>query len=179
VAKVLPDSPAEAAGLQDGDIILKFNGQTINLSSDLPHQVGRIIPGSNVQLDIVRAGKNVMVRANIGTLSNGDVSLKSSGRMPSKPESNRLNVVVSELTDQQKNKWNLRNGIAIEKVLNGAGANAGLVAGDIVTMLNGKRIKSVKQFVSLVNVLPEGRSVPMRIVRRGSPLFIPLKLGKQ
>ena len=179
VAKVLPDSPAETAGLQDGDIILKFNGQSINLSSDLPHQVGRVIPGSNVKLDIIRAGKNKAVRAKIGTLSDGGAPIKASGRIPAQRESNRLNVVVSELTDKQKNKWNLRNGIAIEKVLNGAGANAGLVAGDIVTMLNGKRVKSVRQFVSLLNELPEGRSVPMRIVRRGSPLFIPLKLGKQ
>ena len=179
VAKVLPDSPAEAAGLQDGDIILKFNGQSINLSSDLPHQVGRVIPGSTVNLDVIRAGKNKVVRAKIGTLSDGGTPIKTSGPIPSQPESNRLNVVVSELTDQQKNKWNLRTGIVIEKVLNGAGANAGLVAGDIVTMLNGKRVKSVNQFVALVNALPEGRSVPMRIVRRGSPLFIPLKLGKQ
>lgn len=178
VAKVLPGSPAEAAGLQDGDIILKFNTKVINLSSDLPHQVGRVVPGSEVKLSIVRAGKSKTILAKIGTLSDGEAPLKASSRITSEPETNRLNVVISELTDQQKNKWNIRNGIAIEKVLNGAGANAGLVAGDIITMLNGKRVESVKHFVSVVNDLPEGRSVPMRIVRRGSPLFIPLKLGK-
>ncbi len=178
VAKVLPGSPAEAAGLQDGDIILKFNTKVINLSSDLPHQVGRVVPGSEVKLNIVRAGKSKTILAKIGTLSDGEAPLKASSRITSEPETNRLNVVISELTDQQKNKWNIRNGIAIEKVLNGAGANAGLVAGDIITMLNGKRVESVKHFVSVVNDLPEGRSVPMRIVRRGSPLFIPLKLGK-
>ena len=110
-------------------------------------------------------------------MSDGDRPVKASQRISPEPESNRLNVVVSELTDQQKEKWNLRNGVVIEKVLAGAGANAGLVAGDVITMLNGKRVESIKQFTGLVNALPAGRSVPLRIVRRGSPLFIPLKLG--
>lgn len=177
VAKVLPGSPAEDAGLQDGDIILKFDGQHINLSSDLPHQVGRVVPGSTVKLDIVRGTKNKRISVKIGTLADGKEPVKASQRTSPEPESNRLNIVVSPLTDQQKEKWNLRNGVVIEKVLAGAGANAGLVAGDVITMLNGKRVESIKQFVDLVNDLPAGRSVPMRIVRRGSPLFIPLKLG--
>lgn len=177
VAKVLPDSPAEEAGLQDGDIILKFDSRVINLSSDLPHQVGRIVPGSTVKLDIVRDGSNKRIAVKIGTLADGGQPVKSSPRISPEPESNRLNVMISDLTDQQKEKWGLRNGVVIEKVLPGAAANAGLVTGDVITMLNGKRIESIKQFISLVNELPSGRSVPMRIVRRGSPLFIPLKLG--
>ncbi|WP_293267201.1 DegQ family serine endoprotease [Neptunomonas sp.] len=178
VAKVLPNSPAEAAGLQDGDIIIQFDGQPINLSSDLPHQVGKVVPGRNIKLNIIRSGRSEKIRVKIGTLADGDAPQKISSRTSAVPESNRLNVIFAELTEQQKKKWNLRNGIAIDKVLNGAGANAGLVAGDIITMLNGKRVESIRQFVSLINSLPEGRPVPMRIVRRGSPLFIPLKLGK-
>jgi serine protease Do len=46
-------------------------------------------------------------------------------------------------------------------------------------MLNGQRVESPKKFIEIVNNLPEGRSVPMRIVRRGTPIFIPLKLGKE
>lgn len=47
----------------------------------------------------------------------------------------------------------------------------------MITMLNGKQIETVEQFSRVVEELPDDRSVPMRIVRRGSPLFIPLKLG--
>ena len=50
VAQLLPGSPAEAGGLQSGDIITSFNGHEINLSSDLPHHVGRVKPGSAVAL---------------------------------------------------------------------------------------------------------------------------------
>ncbi len=178
VAKVLPNSPAEVAGLQEGDIILKFDSNAINLSSDLPHQVGRVTPETSVDVVIMRNLKKQTVRVKVGTLPEEERPQKASLSAPSKPESNRLNVVISELTKEQAEKWNIRNGIVIQQVLAGAGATAGLVAGDVVTMLNGQRIESPKKFVEIVNDLPEGRSVPMRIVRRGTPIFIPLKLGK-
>jgi serine protease Do len=179
VAKVLPQSPAEASGLQEGDIILKFNGNDITLSSDLPHQVGRVAPDSTVDVLIMRNLKKQTVRVKIGLLPEEERPVKASSKSSAKPESNRLNVVISELTAEQAEKWNIRNGIVIQQVLAGAGAAAGLVAGDVVTMLNGQRVESPKKFIEIVNNLPEGRSVPMRIVRRGTPIFIPLKLGKE
>jgi len=176
VAKVLRNSPAEAAGLKEGDIIVKFDGQTINMSSDLPHQVGRVSPGSEIKMSVVRNGDKEKIWVTIGTLPNEGRPQKASQNQQAEPESNRLNIVISELAVEQKEKWNINNGISIQRVLPGAGANAGLVAGDVVTMLNGSRVESVPQFIELVNQLPESKAVPMRIVRRGSPLFIPLKL---
>lgn len=178
VAKVLPDSPAESAGLQEGDIILRFDGNEITLSSDLPHQVGRVMPGKTVNVDVKRGGKNERVKVTIGTLPDENRPVRTSRSAPA-PEENRLNIVISELSDAQQEKWNVRSGVVLERVLPGAGANAGLMAGDVITMLNGERVTSVKQFVELVNALPADRAVPMRIVRRGSPLFIPLKLGNE
>jgi serine protease Do len=63
----------------------------------------------------------------------------------------------------------------VQQVQEGAGLQAGLVRGDVITMLNGKRIETVEQFEQVASALPAGRSVPLRIVRRGSPLFIALK----
>ncbi len=180
VAKVLPDSPAEDAGLREGDIILEFDGHEIELSSDLPHQVGRVMPGSKVKVKVVRNGENEKIAVTIGTLPDAERPIKTSRKGADEgPENNRLNVVISELSEAQKDKWNIRNGIVIQSVLPGAGANAGLVSGDVITMLNGERVESIRQFVELVNQLPEKKSVPMRIVRRGSPLFIPLRLGDE
>mgnify|MGYP003928067209 CR=1 FL=1 len=61
-------------------------------------------------------------------------------------------------------------------MLSGPGADAGLVVGDVITMLNGLPIEDMDGFADVASHLPKGKAVPMRIVRRGSPLFLPLKI---
>lgn len=178
VAKVLPDSPAQHGGIQEGDIILSFNDEEIALSSDLPHQVGQVTPGSKVDVDIIRAGKKKTLEVTIGTLSDDEHVLSSHAGESQKPEVNRLNIVIADLSADQKEKWGVRNGVVIQRVLPGAAAEAGLVAGDVITMLQGERVESSRQFVELVKKLPDNKAVPMRIVRRGTPLFIPLRLNR-
>ncbi|WP_075173038.1 DegQ family serine endoprotease [Neptunomonas phycophila] len=179
VAKVLPGSPAEAAGFRDGDIITEFNGQSINLSSDLPHQVGRVKPGTKARVDIVRNGDDKVLTVNIGTLPDEARAIKASSQPAQAPQNNRLNIMISDLSQDQKNNLAVSYGILVQKVMAGSAANAGLVAGDIITMLNGKRVDNVQVFEQIVSQLPAKRSVPMRIVRRGSPVFIPLKLNEE
>ncbi len=175
VAQLVPGSPAEAGGLLSGDIITAFNGQDINLSSDLPHRVGRIKPGSIARLSIVRNGKAKVIKLEIGALPDGDN--QKLGAVPQKPTQklNRLGVVVTELNAQQKRSYG--EGVLVQKVDNGrAGAMAGIVRGDIISMIYGERIQSIDDFNRIVEALPNGRSVPMQIVRRGAAMFIPLRL---
>lgn len=175
VAQLVPGSPAEAGGLLSGDIITAFNGQDINLSSDLPHRVGRIKPGSIARLSIVRNGKAKVIKLEIGALPDGDN--QKLGAIQQKPTQklNRLGVVVTELNAQQKRSYG--EGVLVQKVDNGrAGAMAGIVRGDIISMIYGERIQSIDDFNRIVEALPNGRSVPMQIVRRGAAMFIPLRL---
>jgi serine protease Do len=175
VAQLVPGSPAEKGGLLSGDIITAFNGQEINLSSDLPHRVGRIKPGTMAKLSIVRNGKSKTIRLEIGALPDGDS--QKLGAVPEKPspKDNRLGVVVAELSAQQERSYG--EGVIVQKVENGrAGAMAGIVRGDIISIIYGERIRSVEDFDRIVESLPNGRSVPMQIVRRGAAMFIPLRL---
>jgi len=175
VAKVLPGSPAQAGGLQEGDVITAFNGRDIILSSDLPHMVGRVRPGITAKLDVMRGGVRKVIRLKIGELPEEGVQLGST--RPDHASENRLAVEVTPLDSESREKWNLQTGVMVERVGKGAGADAGLMAGDVITMMNGQRIDSVTDFNKVVATLPTGRAVPMRIVRRGSPLFLPLKLA--
>lgn len=175
VAQLVPGSPAELGGLQSGDIITAFNGQEINLSSDLPHRVGRIKPGTTAKLNIVRNGKSKVIRLEIGALPDGDS--QKLGAIPQKPsqQDNRLGVVVAPLNEQQERNYG--EGVMVQKVENGrSGAMAGLVRGDVISMIYGERIRSVEDFNRIVESLPKGRSVPMQIVRRGAAMFIPLRI---
>ncbi len=176
VAKVLPDSPAEAAGLKEGDVIYSFNGQAINRSGDLPHQVGRYKPETEAKVGVVRNGKKETIRVTIGLLPDAGQTSKRGKTSKTEPALNRLNIQLSELDDQQKERWNVTAGVVVRRVEPGAGAEAGLVVGDVITMLNGKEIDSIDTFTRVVKAIPENKAVPMRIVRRGSPLFIPLKV---
>lgn len=178
VAQLLPGGPAEAGGLQSGDIITSFNGHEINLSSDLPHHVGRVKPGSEAKLHIVRNGKAKIIKLEIGALpdDNGRVLSSSSANKPNPAQlENRLGLVVADLNSQQIRNYG--DGVLVQKVEAGkAGALAGIVSGDIISMIYGERVSSVDDFNRIVKSLPTDRSVPMQIMRRGSAMFIPLRL---
>ena len=61
-------------------------------------------------------------------------------------------------------------------MMQGPAAEAGLMVGDVITMLNGQQISSVDDFEEVAAALSVGRAIPVRIVRRGSPLFLPIKI---
>ena len=177
VAQVVQDSPAEAAGLQSGDIITRFNGKNIYLSSDLPHQVGRIKPGEEAKIDIVRNGKRKTLEVEIGVLPDGDgAELAMNNANPQEHVSQRLGVAVAELTARQRKTAG--EGVIVKEVKRGPAAFSGLVNGDVITMIAGEPIRSVEDFERVAKELPANRSVPMRIVRRGAAMFIPLRINE-
>lgn len=175
VAKVLPGSPAEAAGLQEGDIIIGFNGEAVERSAELPQLVGRAVPGKQVKLDLVRNGLNQTIALTVGVLPEEGGQVEP-GAAASKADTNPLNVSVAALEPERARQWNLSGGVVVREVRSGPGADAGLVVGDVITMLNSRSIEDLDDFAAVAQDLPKGKAVPMRIVRRGSPLFLPLKV---
>jgi serine protease Do len=174
IAQLVPGSPAEAGGLLSGDIITAFNGQEINLSTDLPHRVGRVRPGEKAKLNIVRNGKSKVIFLEIGALPEGDSPQIGQSNNQQNFQKNRLGITVSELTGQQRSYG---DGVLVQNVTSGgAGALSGIVRGDVIAQIYGEPIRSVADFNRVVESLPKGRSVPMRIVRRGAVMFIPLRV---
>jgi serine protease Do len=180
VVKVLPNSPAEKGGLQEGDIILQFENNPINLSADLPHKVGVVPPGDSAQLMVVRGGEKMKISLVIGALpTEKSLANKSSVQQGSGLAENALNLVLQDLSSEQKSQLNIASGVVIKQVKEGAGARAGLIPTDVITMLNATKIQSVSHLLDVLKKSPTGKAIPMRIVRRGSPLFIPIKLAEE
>lgn len=177
VVNVLPDSPAQSAGVREGDVILRLNGNSIARSSELPHQVGRIRPGEKADVEVMRDGRLQTLSVTIGLLPDEDQLAQRRSGTQSQPEETALGILVTPLTQEHRDRWNLNSGVLVSQVNQGAGAQAGLVSGDVITMLNGERIETVEQFYQVVADLPKDRAVPMRIVRRGSAMFIPLRVN--
>lgn len=176
MSQVVQNGPAAEAGLKYGDIITEFNGKEVVLSSDLPHLVGRVRPGTKAKLKVIRNGKVKHLNVVIGELPQDD-NLLANNRVPQQiKQVNRLGIEVVGLSAAQKKQYDTE-GVMVKSVSQGAGANAGLISGDIITMIYSEIIRDMSDFERVVEQLPSGRLVPMRIVRRGAPMFISLRVN--
>ena len=177
VAKVLADSPAEDAGVEVGDIIVEYDGDEIAFSSDLPPLVGNSLINTQVPMEIIRAGKRKQLRVLIAKLPEEGKIARAGNADPQPEASNEMNLVVRELTQEQRKKLDLpEGGLLVDKVMPGPGSEAGIRKGDVILIVNNVNVASVPQFEELLAGLPRDRSVPILIQRRGAPTFLAFKL---
>jgi serine protease Do len=177
VAKVLKDSPAEKAGFKVGDVIVSFNGDKIDVSSDLPPMVGSTKVGKTVPAKVIRHGAPVTLRVKIAELPvDENAKLSSTGKNGYKTQ-NPLHVVVEDLTEEQREQLEVKDhGVIVSQISTGPAYKAGVRNGDVMLLINNIKIKNVKHFEELVNKLPKAKSVPILIQRRGGPVFLALRL---
>ncbi len=179
VARVLPDSPAQKAGVQVGDIITRYGGSDVGSSASLPYIVGRSKIGTSVPVDILRNGKNMTLNVKLGELPDEDALELAAGpaNPPSATADNRLSVAVTELSATQREELEIKkNGVWVQKVEDGPGREAGLRAGDVIMSVNNAPVQNVTQFKRLIESLPSDKAVPMLVQRREGPLFLALKI---
>ena len=176
VVQVAPDGPADKAGLQAGDVITTFDGDDIPASSDLPHVVGLVAPGTTVPVEVFRDKKRKTLKVKVGGLDADDSFSLSSGQ-GSGGQGGRLGMVVETADAEVLERFGINGGVVVREVLPGSAASdAGVIPGDIITLIGSSPIKSAQAYEDTVAELSGGSSVPLRLIRRGSPLFIGLKL---
>ncbi|MGQ0530800.1 MAG: DegQ family serine endoprotease [Panacagrimonas sp.] len=177
VAKVMPGSPAEESGIRAGDVILSFNEQALPTSSSLPPLVGSVDPGDVVPLQVVREGKAIEFKVEIGTLEETPPELAQVVPRiePHTPRNAPLGLVVSGLTSEERRALRvLSGGVRVEQVLPGPAAAAGIRPGDVILSLSGQEIDSTARFAEVVQRLSPGSTVPVLVSREGAPSFLPL-----
>jgi len=177
VSKIIPNSPAEKAGIQIGDIITEFNGHAIEKSADLPPMVGMTPINEAAKLTIIRQGETKTIDFKIGLLP--DQEQKAPIVKSEVKPSNRLGITVADLTDEQRESLeNVKNGVLVQNVENGSAADAGVQPGDVILRIQNNVIRNTGDFDKIVKNLPVGKSVAVLIQRRGSPVFLALKIDK-
>jgi len=168
---VVKGSPAAKAGIEPGDVILKFNGKDIASSSELPPQVAAVKPGTTATLEVWHDHATRNVEVTIGAME--EKATVAANDEPS-ADKGRLGVAVRPLSAEEKQATELANGVVVENV-GGAAAKAGIRSGDVIVSVNNVPVKSVEQLKELVS--KAGKTVALLIQRDEARIFVPVPLG--
>lgn len=175
VAGVEKNGPADKGGLEAGDVIVKFDGKPIVVSSDLPRAVGAAKPGKTVVAEVLRKGSNKTLNITVGDMPSDPSEASPSSKPTAKPEPNRIGLIVKEATPQQKKKLNGKNGLIVLDA-QGAVAQAGVRRGDVILGLNNTEVQSLEQFNKQLAGFAAGKSVALLVLRGENTLYVPIKI---
>ena len=174
VASVEPDSAAEKAGLQAGDVVLSVDGRRINDSAELPRVIGEKRPGTRVKMEVWRDGRSRSITATLDEMKTE--TLASAGEAtPSQVErlNERLGLSARTLTAQEAAELSLRGGVIIESV-DGPSARAGLQRGDVILAVNNQQVKNVTELRALLE--GAGNRFAVLIQRGNARIFVPVRI---
>ena len=171
---VEPESPADKGGIKPGDVIVRFNGQTIVDSGDLPHVVGIMTPGDSAKVIVYREGKRKTLTMKVGSLDADRDSVASSA-----DGTDRLGLMVEALDDQERRALRLRGGVLVTQVSpDSAGAESMLQPGDIIVQLGYSRIDDIEEYVQVIAELPKNTPVAIRFYRQGQAIFRTIEIDE-
>lgn len=181
VNSVEKDGPADKAGIEPGDVIVKFDGKSITNSADLPRFVGATKPGTRSVAQVWRKGAFRDIAIVVGEMAEDkQAGGTRQGRLqkPAEQAANRLGLVVSELSPEQKRELKMNSGVMIDEV-RGQASRTELRPGDIVIAVISKgattELKSVDQFNKLLAQFEKGSNVTLLIRRGDTQTFVTIR----
>ena len=172
VADVVDDGPAEAAGIEVGDVIVAFDGETVDESNDLPLMVARTPVGKQVELRILRDQEEKVLEVTIAELEDEGVEVASA------EEGEEFGLTVQTLTPEIAENLGVDEeaGVVVTAVASDSPAeDAGLQRGDIILEVNRRVVESVEQYVAALKKAEAGKNL-LFLVRRGdNTIFLALR----
>jgi serine protease Do len=154
-------APAEKAGIEAGDIITKFDGKTIDSSSDLPRMVGNVKPGTKAVVTVFRRGAVKEVSVTIAEIEPEKPVRKASTPEPKPPVAGPAQVIglaVSDLPEAIKKELKIKGGVKVDTV-EGSAARAGLREGDVIVAIANSEVTSVKEFEAALAKIDKSKVV--------------------
>lgn len=163
IIRVIPDGSAEEAGMKENDVIVRFDGQSVNTVAELQEQVGKHRPGDKATVTYIRNGKEATIPITLKNVAGNTKVVTSSME-------NAEDVVfgskLQSLDSNDMSSFNIDYGVKVLEVNKGKFKDIGMAQGYIILSINGKKVKSpadVKQFSdsgtklkSIEGILPDG-----------------------
>jgi serine protease Do len=175
VADVMPDTPAEKAGVERGDIIVEFNGRKIEEMSDLPRVVASIPPNTEVPMKLLRKGQEKAVQVKVAEMKEERVAA-GSGTLEE-----GLGMTVQELTPEIARNLGVSEskGVIVTNVEDGTPADeAGIRRGDVILEVSQKKVENLRDYRAALGRVGSTESLLMLVRRGNNVLYVALKMGK-
>lgn len=169
VSSVEKDSPAQKAGIEAGDIILKFNGKRIARSSELPPLVSQQMPGSTAAVTLWRKGKSRDISLRLGEVPNQQARGKDDDT-----GSGKLGLAVRPLTAEERRAADVEGGLLVQDMNDGPAARAGIRPGDIILSVNGEKVASTEQLQKALS--GKAQRLALQIQRGEGRMFVAIRL---
>src|SRR5690606_13700135 len=175
VAEVVPGSPAEAAGLEAGDVVTRFDGEAIESVRDLTFTVAGRRPRESVSVEVIRDGRALELDVELGNRAQATASPSSGWRAPARPgargEQSALGLRLAPLTDRERTRRGLPRdvgGAIIADVRPGSpAAREGLRSGDVIVSVHRQAVDSVDDVTAALEAARRDGDRALLLVRRG------------
>ncbi len=181
VSRVQPDSPAQKAGFETGDVILSFNGIEVPNSSALPPIVGRTPVGAEAEVEVRRGDETRTIIVEIERLPE-DISAQRGGPQREAPERTEpqslLGMVLEPLDAERAAELDVDGGLLVRDVTDNPARSAGVRSGDVIVQFGGHAVDSVETLEKQIEEVGERRTVPVLVYRGGNPTYIALRVPR-
>jgi serine protease Do len=157
--------PAEKAGVEAGDIVLKFDGKSVEKPADLPRAVGNTKPGSSVTITVFRRGETQDLNVTVAEIEPEQKTAAAPEAKPPVATVQHLGLTLSNLSDEQKKQARVRAGVRVDAAVNAA-TRAGIREGDLILAVANTEITSVAVFEALMARIDKSKPVSV-LIRRG------------
>ena len=162
-------APADKAGVEAGDIITKFDGKTIEKSTDLPRLVGNTKPGSKSTLTVYRRGASKDLVVTIAEIEPEKPAVKKAADKPVSPKPSgagqSLGLSLVDAGDDLKKELKIKGGVKVETA-NDAAARAGLREGDVIIAIANTEVANTKEFEAALAKADKSKAISV-LFRRG------------
>ena len=174
VSSVVPDAPADAAGMEPGDVIIRYNGERVNDTQDLQDRVVRTPPGTSVPVVVLRAGEEVTLDVTVEEL---DLETENQTPMPAAEDvSEGFGMTLQDLAPQTARRLGVppstTGAVVVDAERGGNAERGGVQPGDVIVSVNRVEVGGAAEAIRELNAVESGRTAFLLVQRGTTRVFL-------